>query len=275
MARMRRIRWLLVPAALLGLAAAALAAHGGARTKATSIDSFTSGAVTARCPAGRGLGLGGFQSNAGADVGLVVSRDEPASGHAWAADATNTFINPGRLSATAYCGPRRHLRRVSATTSIAAQSGGTYPSGSAVARCPHRTSVRLGGFSADVSPQPDGPGLNLHAMSLASPRKWKVTATNEGPAPGTLRATAWCGHGRALSRAVGKASVPDGGSAAATARCRHGKKVALGGFQTGPSGSLGPYLNQLRRPAAARWRAGAVQLSGNGGGSLRAIAYCG
>ena len=137
MARMRRIRWLLVPAALLCLAAAALAAHGGGRTKTTSIDSFTSGAATARCPAGRGLGLGGFQSNAGADVGLVVSRDEPASTHAWAVEATNTFINPGRLSATAYCGPRRHLRRVSATTNIAAQSGGTYPSGGAVARCPH------------------------------------------------------------------------------------------------------------------------------------------
>jgi hypothetical protein len=275
MARLIPIRWLALPLGVLCLAAGAYGAGAGSRTKSASVDSFSAGGVTAGCPIARGLALGGFKTNTSADVGLVVSRDEPASRRAWAAAATNTFVNSGQVSASAYCGARRSLRKAIATATIPAQSGNSYPSATAIARCPHGSTVRLGGFNADVSPQPDGPGLNVHAMSLASPRKWKVSATNEGPAAGKLQATAWCGHGPRLSKAARSGKLADGGSATATARCPHGKRVALGGFETAPGGGLGPYLSELSRPAAAKWRAGAVQLAGNGTGSVRAIAYCG
>jgi len=258
------------------LAAAALAAHSGARTKSVTIPSFEQGSVTARCPAGKSLASGGFSAAVGSERGLVVNEAGPSSARSWSAGAANVFVNDAKLSAIAACGPRRHLRRVSASRNLPGQSGDVPPSASVTATCPHGSSVRLAGFSADSSPQPDGPGLAVSAMRLASPRKWKVSAENLGPAAGSLRATALCGHGRSL-RAARKSSpiAAAGGSASATARCRGRRRLAIGGFTFAPAFTGdGPYLSQIAPAGSHKLRAGAFQFSGNAG-KLTAIAYCG
>jgi hypothetical protein len=271
MARLTAPRALTALALLAMLAASAALGAGSNRTKTVPIDSFSSGSVTARCSAGRTIVLGGFKANTSADVGLVAAADEPSSRSAWTAGATNTFVNSGQVTGIAYCGPRKRLKRVTKTVTVAAQSASNTPNAVATALCPKGMTVRSGGFDADVSPQVDGPGLLVTRMGLAGPRKWKVGASNFGPAPGQLRATALCGSGPKL-RAADRKTLFTGGTSAATARCQSGKVVA-GGFRVTEASDDGPYLRELSRPAAKRWRAGAFKFPG-GGARVVAVAYC-
>jgi hypothetical protein len=142
-------RALLAAAALAALVpAAALAAGVRARTGTVSVDSFTAGAASATCPPGSVPVGGGFRTTTNDATGLVVTSLLPTARTGWAVGATNEFVNPGSVTAIAYCGARTPLRRVVASATLPAQSGGAYPDATVTARCPRGPIVRFGGFTA-------------------------------------------------------------------------------------------------------------------------------
>jgi hypothetical protein len=275
MARLSRSRVGVAVAVAICLGAVAVAfAKSSQQTNSVAVGQFDAGSVTASCPAHKSLAMIGFATDTGPKVGLVVSQAEPRSKRTVSVAATNVFVNSGRPSATAYCGPKRKLKKVGAETSVAGQVRDSYPSGTATARCPRGTTVRLGGFAADVSAQPDGPALVVSSMVLASPRLWSVTASNGGPATGGLRATAWCGKGPPLRPAT--AVVPlssQGGSSAAAARCQGQARIALAGFTLARYGGDGPYVSQMLRASARAVQVKAFQFSGRET-KMTAVAYC-
>jgi hypothetical protein len=272
---MSRARLAAATAVVLCLAAGAVAvARSSQQTESAEVGRFDSGAVTSGCPVGKALAMGGFTADTGPKVGLVLGRAEPTSQRTWSVAATNVFVNTGRPTAAAYCGPRRKLKKVTAVAPVAGQVRDHYPSGTATARCPRGRSVRLGGFAADVSTQPDGPALVVSSMLRPSPRLWSVTASNGGPAAGGLRATAWCGKGPPLRPASAGVSLPaSGGSQAAVARCGGRAKVALAGFSLASYNGDGPYVDQMLRASAHAAQVRAFQFSGRAT-KLTAFAYC-
>jgi hypothetical protein len=102
-----------------------------------------------------------------------------------------------------------------------------------------------------------------------------VAAANAGDRPGKLEAIAGCGSGPAPSPVKTTVGLPAaGGRAKTTARCPSGLRLVFGGFQTRSNDGQGPYLRELARPSAGRWRVGAFQFK-RPHAVLKAIAYCG
>jgi hypothetical protein len=263
-------------AAALVIAGAGLATAAGVdtRTRAVTIPSFDAGHATARCGAGEGLLAGGFKAQTTRSHGLIVSRLHPAGSRGSTAAATNTFVNDSTLQAEAYCGPPRQTQTVRVSKTIKG-AGAQRSSGSAKARCPTGTTLRLGGFQAEVSPQPNGPTVVVNTLRRAPGQALRVGAANTGPKAGALTALAVCGAGPALRARTKHAALPAaGGRSSVTAHCERGEQLGFGGFHVPRADRSGPYVSQLRRTAKGDWRAGAFQFPRKGGG-LTAIAYCG
>ena len=261
--------------ACAGAGAAALAAGVETRTRTTTVPSFEKSRVAARCRAASGLAAGGFSAQTRRRYGLVLNRFRPLGLRGFSAGATNTYVNPAELTVDAYCGPARELQLVSQSTDIAG-AGKAHESGGAIAMpCPAGTTIRLGGFEAQVSPQPSGPAVVVDELARPSPRVLSVSATNVGPAKGSLTAVALCGAGPPLAAARKTLKLPaSGGRTAVTARCPKGTRVAFGGFDATSDDGNGPYISQLRLVDPHRWRAGAFQFA-RPGAKLTALAYCG
>ena len=266
-------------AALLALLAAlctgaALAAGVTERTRTAVVPSFDSNHVTARCGASQGLALGGFKAQTRRSKGLVVNRFRPAGSRAFSVGCHERVRERrGHL--------RDRLLRPAATVEARDRERGDrmdslpgIPPAALWHSCPPGTSVRLGGFQADVSPQPSGPAIVVDTSS-APGSGLSVSGTNGGPQKGTLKAFAECGPGPKLTAVKKTVALPDGGGRkAATARCPHRGRLVFGGFVTSSYDGNGPYISQLRRTMPGRWRAGAFQFPRTGG-RLTAIAYCG
>jgi len=269
------IRRLAAPLALLAVLGTGTAFAAGVieRTRTAVVPSFDSNHATARCGASQGLALGGFRAETRRSKGLVVNRFRPAGSRAFTVGATNVFVNDADISATAYCARPRQLKLVTGSIEIAGQGPGHSVGGGVAIPCPPGTSVRLGGFQADVSPQPSGPAIVVDSLKRSG-SGLSVSASNNGPQKGTLKAFAECGSGPKLAVARKTVALSDGGGRkAVTARCPHRGRLVFGGFVASSSDGNGPYISQLRRVAPGRWRAGAFQFP-RPGGRLTAIAYC-
>ncbi|MDX6637986.1 MAG: hypothetical protein QOJ01_1497 [Solirubrobacterales bacterium] len=269
------------PAAVLALVAAgalaalALAAGGSSRTRSTTVASFDSSGLNVHCAGSQRLVLGGVKASTSHSEGLVISAVHPHGTRALRVAATNVFVNPAGLSATAYCTHRQRLSIVTKSVKVPAADAGEPAMGSVGARCPGGTVVRLGGFSAAVSAQPAGPSVVVNRMKRTGRRTLTVAAANAGDRPGKLEAIAGCGSGPAPSPVKTTVGLPAaGGRAKTTARCPSGLRLVFGGFQTRSNDGQGPYLRELARPSAGRWRVGAFQFK-RPHAVLKAIAYCG
>jgi hypothetical protein len=272
----------LKPVACLGLlvvavaeAAVALGAGGSAPTRTVTVGAFDRGAVTTRCPGSQRPLLAGVKASTGPRHGLVIAGLRPQGKHAARAAAANVFVNPAPLALTAYCADARSLRFVSRSAEVAPATGGKSGRRKVTASCPRGESVRLAGYRAAVSAQPQGPSIVVNLMRRSSRRSVVVGGVNRGTAEGPLRAIAGCAPGRSLDVDRASAKLPGGGGrAAASARCPHAEHVVFGGFQIRANDGAGPYLRSLARPARNRWRVSAFQFK-RPGGTVAAIAYCG
>jgi hypothetical protein len=272
MARLKQLSCVLAVAAT-GTAAVALAAGGSHHAGSVTVGAFDTGAATSRCAGSRHLSLIGVRASSGPRRGLVISGLRPRRGAA-RATASNVFVNPARLAVTAYCSHARALHLVTRKVDVPAKSGKAGRR-KVTATCPTGESVRLAGFRAAVSPQPQGPSIVVNLMRRSGRRSITVGAVNRGTVKGPLKAIAGCGPGGSLeARNASVKLARGGGRATATAECPRGKHVVFGGFHASANDGAGPYLRRLSRPRPDRWRVGAFQFK-RPRGAAAAIAYCG
>jgi hypothetical protein len=143
--------------------------------------------TTARCPSRKPALSGGFVLETVGDVPFALARK---SRSAWTAAATNPAGNEAGLTAYVVCakGPDADLRvkEVDTSADLAPSLGGA--SATAVARCPAGTRVLSGGFEAPTFAS----GVLVHESRRVSRRSWRVSASSQTPATGTLGAHVYC-----------------------------------------------------------------------------------
>jgi len=282
--RLRLGLGLLIAVAAVAIAAAGLALAAGVkqRSATVSLAGDDTAKTKASCPEGTALSASGFKTTTNETVGVIVNKLDPR-GVALKAGATALSGPPdgGELTATAYCAKPSEgkLTRVTKGTSIPA--GG---SGNATVTCPKGTSVRNGGFQAELDPPPvmmrrnqavtksgglpPGRGVTVTGLKRVSKREWRATGRNAGSQKGKLTAIAQCGKGPKLTKASASdsnAAAP--GSTVAEASCPSGQQVAFGGYTT-PSSS---YVRLLRRTSDRTWKAAVFSFSPS---DVTALAYC-
>ncbi len=274
MARLKRLLCLAALAATSAVAAVALASGSSQRVGSVTVGGFDSGSATSRCAGSRHLSLIGAKASSGPRRGLVISGLRPRPGAARAA-ASNVFVNPAKLAVTAYCSRGRPLDFATRMVGVRAAKGGKPGRRKVTVNCPPGETPRLAGYTARVSPQPQGPSIVVNRMRRSGKRGVTVGGVNRGTAKGPLKAIAGCRPGGSLDARRARVKLPKGGGrAAATARCPRGEHVVFGGFETSSNDGAGPYLRSLTRPSRNRLRVAAFQFK-RPHGTLKAIAYCG
>jgi hypothetical protein len=153
----------------------------------TAVPAFAQGSVTATCPTGTSVRLGGFSAsmaatNSGPQV--IVDAFKRVSTRRWQVSAANGGGAPGSLTAIAECGKGGRLSTVARRTKVTS-------SGSSVsARCPAGLHVVMGGF-LDAPISAAGPFINGLAAASGG-RAWKASAFSPN-STGHLTAIAYCG----------------------------------------------------------------------------------
>jgi hypothetical protein len=172
------------------------------RTKAVEVPAATGPAtkptsVTAKCPRGRRVALGGIAASfdpvppfVGAEV--VPSAMKRTTQRGWKVSGLNLGSKSGaagKLTAIAYCAKTAKTTERSKTVTI--PSSGT--PGSVTAKCHQGEKVAFGGFKADATTS--DAFVLIDGLERVSSRLWAANAINEGPgssAPGDLTAFAYC-----------------------------------------------------------------------------------
>jgi hypothetical protein len=251
------------------------------RTKTAEIAAGTQGSVSAKCPRGKSVVLGGFDNQIGADQepAAAVTGLELTSDRTWRDSATNYSSSAANATAIAYCGNRRGLTTRTKTVDVPKSSTiGAQPT-SVSARCPEGKRVAFGGFTAEIAPN-FTPEVHVSSLELTSPRTWTAAGLNvgDGDSSGQLTAIAYCGDvGRVDERSASVDVPSQSGHRKVTARCPSGERVAFGGFRAQVQVTDAFVLIRgLERTAGNEWTAEALNGNNNPGqfGQLTALAYC-
>jgi hypothetical protein len=265
-------------AALLGVVALA-----NATTKTDSSTITGSETLTAKCPRGERVDVGGFRSTVNQASGIVVEDLTFRRQRIWKA-RFDQLGSPAKATAIAYCkDTARLIRRTKTKTEPLPPpraKRGIGPDGGVLAvtaKCPRGTTVQLGGFEVRDSLAPPIRGGAPHgfypaAMKATSAREWRVRGL---ALPGT-RVTAVAGCSDLPAPNAREKTVPiEGGATAssATATCPEGKRVVMGGFEQTVYNGGGPYVRALERPTPRTWKVTTWEFDDPG--TVTAIAYCG
>ena len=282
----RKLGAALCAAALLGIVAMAAATT---KTKSGTVRAGTTKSLTAKCPKGERVDVGGFRSTVNEPSGILVEDLTFKGSRKW----TATFDGLGEsapAASIAYCARGPRLTKHSNTEVSAAPPTGPLPGVSrwrtrgigaivplaATAECPRGATVQLGGFKVR-DPGPPGRGgaiASFRPMSMraTSARKWRVRGVTNGPGV-RLTAVAGCGDAPAPD-AVSRTEPVQGGGAksSAKAKCPRGERVTMGGFKQRPFRSGSRFLRGLSRPSRRTWKVTAWEFGPPG--QVTAIAYC-
>lgn len=229
------------------------------------------GAVTATCPAGQHVEVGGAAGGYDpATVLLLLPTDMHRSvlGQ-WTANGRNAEHMNDALTAIAFCwdGATSVSTTVTATMSVAPGGGGIV-----TAFCPPHTVLTGGGFHA-----PAAADVPLTRLERASARAWRVAIRNLSSTAVPLTAIAYCGAGPVPQQVVARAVPTDMFQQFNVAAvCPSGTQLLFGGLRaTNTAPGLDPTVvvpYRFAPTSSHSWRVDAVP--GILGGRLDAIAYC-
>ncbi len=229
--------------------------------------------VTAPCPAGKHLALGGYAADLGLDPtdAQIAPLAFARSHDGWRVRGVNGGQQAGTLTSLAWCG---HRSPIDAQETKAARVG-PGESDSVTARCPSGERVVLGGASGELL---DDGAVLITAMRRTTKRSWQVRGANlQGSSSGRLTAIAYCGRS-ATKEVVAEATVAPGTKAGVTARCPRGSRVRFGGFSApfdASDGKPGSVIGKLARGLAREWNLRAIANPSNPNAvTIRAFAYC-
>lgn len=158
-----------------------------ARARDTSVQRNSASSVTASCPPGKVVSLGGFKSEIGANQNpLVVATGlRRVTDQKWRVTGVNLGSSPGNLTAIAYCANGRAPKEVTSTVRI--------PPGDeeiAKAKCPPHSRLQFGGYASEHTP--DAADILVWHFRRESLSAWGVKASNRGLLAGKLTAIAYC-----------------------------------------------------------------------------------
>jgi hypothetical protein len=153
--------------------------------------------VTAKCPRGQRVALGGVSTSIDPVFSLssdavYLSQMRRTSKRSWKVSGLNLGGNTSTapLTAVAYCGKAPGATERSKTVSILNHGN----RGSATAKCHRGEKLAFGGFKADVTETDEF--VLLNGLVRTSKRKWRAQAVNANTdtedRPGNLTAFAYC-----------------------------------------------------------------------------------
>jgi hypothetical protein len=260
------------------------------KTKSGIVNAGTSRSLTAKCPKGERVDVGGFRSTVNGPSGILIEDLSFEGSRKWTA-RFDGLGDSAPAASIAYCahGPKL-TKRTGSDIAVAPRAGRSPRAGrwrargmgggillTATAKCPRGETVQLGGFTVRDPALPPARGgvpssFRPASMQATSPRKWRVRGVAESP--GTrLTAVAGCAD-RPAPHAVKKTEPIEGGGAKSStkAKCPRGERVAMGGFKQTLFDDGGPYVRGLKRPSPRTWKATTWEFENPG--RLTAIAYC-
>ncbi len=229
------------------------------------------GAVTATCPAGEHVEVGGAVGGYDPASLLFLA---PSDMHRsvkgeWTANGRNAESINDSLTAIAFCWDGATSVSMTATATVSVAPGG---GGIVTAVCPPHTVLTGGGFHA-----PAAADVPLTRLERASARAWRVAIRNLSSTAVPLTAIAYCGAGPVAQQVVASAVPTDefqGFNVAAV--CPSGTQLLFGGLRaTNTSPGIDPTVvlpYRFAPTSSHSWRVDAV--AGVLGGRLDAIAYC-
>ena len=146
--------------------------------------------VTAKCPRGTSVRLGGFNEDLSATYQgpfVEINGLERSSPRRWEVSATNLNSHAGQLEALAYCGAgAKNLQTVRKTINL-----GAYETKIAIAKCPRHHRLIMGGLETQHYAANHG-DIEIVAIERISARAWAVIGYKFKAAVGHLTAIAYC-----------------------------------------------------------------------------------
>jgi hypothetical protein len=160
------------------------------------------GTATAECNQGQKVRSGGFENpDYGLDLdqvpALLPFESRKQGGRKWVVSAFNFSAATGKLTAYAYCGDGKGLKKVSETTEVPVSDFDTGQLGNstATAKCNEDQRVISGGFdNPDFGAESEtDPQLFPNLSQKSGSKKWKARGINNSSVePGTWKVFAYC-----------------------------------------------------------------------------------
>jgi len=146
--------------------------------------------VTAKCPRGTSVRLGGFDEDMSATYQgpfVEINGLERTSPRRWKVSATNLNSHAGQLEGLAYCGAgAKKLHEVRKTINL-----GAYETKIAIAKCPRHHRLVMGGLETQHYAT-NHDDIEIVAIEQISGRSWAVIGYKYKAAQGHLTAIAYC-----------------------------------------------------------------------------------
>jgi len=146
--------------------------------------------VTAKCPRGTSVRLGGFDEDMSPTYTgpfVEINGLERISPRRWKVSATNLNSHAGQLEGLAYCGAGvKKLDAVRKTVNL-----GAYETKIAIAKCPRHHRLVMGGLETQRYATNLG-DIEIVAIEQISARSWAVIGYKYKAAVGHLTAIAYC-----------------------------------------------------------------------------------
>ena len=235
--------------------------------------------VTAKCKRGTKAVAGGFDSSLPdppPGEAIIPYKSVADKGRKWSSGGYN-YADPGDLTSFAYCRDQKVKSRSNETTLSGAGPAPYGETDTLTARCPKGTRVASGGFD---SPKPyagaDAPAIFPFESMKTGKRKWRVSATNLGSAPGELVAQVNCHDRKGLKTATEELFIDMSGVHKVVAECAPRQRVVSGGFDSSARPADPPdttFVFSSHRVTKRKWEVEAIYFTA-GTATLTAYAYC-
>lgn len=213
--------------------ATALAGKGLKTTSETvTVDPVEIGAAAPTCKRGTKAVSGGFEGESNGPTSIFDATQSRRTGpREWTGAGLNNSLDPGELTAYAYCRDEK-LKATSARTSVEVGE-----LGAVTAECKPGQKAFSGGFALDEydSSDPLSPILVMTRSLKEGKRKWTASAYNLGNDFGTtqegdLTAYVYCREGKVLKTRQAEGTLVPSEFGEAAAKCKRRQRVVSGGF---------------------------------------------